>query len=155
MNRILYILCGPAASGKSTFSHFLVKDEISYKIVSRDIIRFSLVNEDEEYFSKEKEVFKTYIAEIQRAIDNDVNIIIADATHINEASRNKLLHNLKTRDYDIIPVNFKTPLNVCLERNEARIGRAKVPCSIVRRQFYSFVPATYNEKYCYTSILSV
>ena len=64
MSKILYILCGPAASGKSTFSHFLVQDKNSYKIVSRDAIRFSLVNENEEYFSKEKEVFRTYIAEI-------------------------------------------------------------------------------------------
>ena len=155
MNKVLYILCGPAASGKSTFSHFLMRDEISYKIVSRDAIRFSLVDENEEYFSKEKEVFKTYIAEIQQAIDNGVNRIIADATHINEISRNKLLDNLDIKEYHIVPVNFKTPLNVCLERNDRRMGRAKVPRGVVRRQFYSFVPATYNEKYYYTNILSV
>ena len=155
MDKVLYILCGPAASGKSTFSHFLTKDEISYKIVSRDEIRFSLVDENEEYFSKEKEVFKTYIAEIQQAIDGGVNMIVADATHINEASRNKLLHNLDIKEYHVVPVNFKTPLNVCLERNDGRMGRAKVPRGIVCRQFYSFVPATYNEKYYYTNILNV
>lgn len=155
MDKVLYILSGPAASGKSTFSHFLVQDKNSYKIVSRDAIRFSLVNENEEYFSKEKEVFRTYIAEIQRAIDEGVNMIIADAMHINEVSRNKLLDNLDIKDYNIIPVNFKTPLNVCLKRNNGRIGRAKVPRNAVRRQFYNFVPATYNEKYYYTDILSV
>ena len=155
MSKVLYILCGPAASGKSTFSHSLVRDKTSYKIVSRDTIRFSLVNENEEYFSKEKEVFRTYITEIQQAIDDGVNIIIADATHINEVSRNKLLDNLNTKEYHIIPVNFKTPLNVCLERNNGRIGRAKVPRNAVRRQFYNFIPATHNEKYYYTDILSV
>ena len=155
MSKVLYILCGPAASGKSTFSHFLVRDKNSYKIVSRDVIRFSLVNENEKYFSKEKEVFRTYIAEIQRAIDEGVNIIIADATHINEVSRNKLLDNLNTKEYHIIPVNFKTPLNVCLERNNGRIGRAKIPRNAVRRQFYNFTPAIHNEKYYYMDILSV
>ena len=155
MSKVLYILCGPAASGKSTFSHSLVRDKNSYKIVSRDTIRFSLVNENEEYFSKEKEVFRTYIAEIQQGIDDGVNIIIADATHINEVSRNKLLDNLNIREYHIIPVNFKTPLKVCLERNDGRIGRAKVPRNVVRRQFYNFAPATYNEKYYYTNILTV
>ena len=155
MSKVLYILCGPSGSGKSTFSHALVRDENSYKIVSRDAIRFSLVNENEEYFSKEKEVFRTYIAEIQRAIDDGINVIIADATHINEISRNKLLDNLNIKEYHIIPVNFKTPLNVCLERNNGRIGRAKVPRNVVRRQFYSFAPATYNEKYYYTNILTV
>lgn len=155
MSKILYILCGPAASGKSTFSQSLVRDKTSYKIVSRDAIRFSLVNENEEYFSKEKEVFRTYIIEIQQAIDDGVNVIIADATHISEVSRNKLLDNLNLKDYNIVPVNFKTPLNVCLKRNDGRIGRAKVPCNVVRKQFYSFVPATHNEKYYYTNILSV
>ena len=155
MDKVLYILSGPAASGKSTFSNFLIKGEHDFKIVSRDAIRFSLVNEDEEYFSKEKEVFKIYIHEIQQAIDNDVNLIVADATHINEVSRNKLLDNLNLKDYNIIPINFKAPLNVCLERNEARFGRAKVPRSAIRRQFYSFSPATHNEKYCYTNILNI
>lgn len=54
----LYILCGPSGCGKSTWRNEFIKDynnRIHY--VSRDEIRFSLVKEGEDYFSKGKRSF--------------------------------------------------------------------------------------------------
>jgi hypothetical protein len=60
-------MCGCPASGKSTW----IKERFNEDTdawCSRDKIRFSMVNEEEEYFSKENEVFDTWIYTIQAAI---------------------------------------------------------------------------------------
>ena len=63
-NKTLYVMVGIPGSGKSTFINTHCQSD--WKIVSRDQVRFSIVREDEEYFSKEKKVFKTFIEEIIR-----------------------------------------------------------------------------------------
>ena len=54
----LFIMMGAPGAGKSTFIKNL-KGESGIPI-SRDQIRFSMVKEDEPYFSKEKEVYKEF-----------------------------------------------------------------------------------------------
>ena len=51
----LYILSGCPASGKSTFGKKMSKIT-GIPIVSRDEIRFSLLKDDEDYFSHEEDV---------------------------------------------------------------------------------------------------
>lgn len=55
----LYILSGCPGSGKSTWAKSHINPYFD-KYVSRDDIRFSLVKENEEYFSKEKEVYRLF-----------------------------------------------------------------------------------------------
>ena len=132
MKNRLFIMVGIPGSGKSTYA----KNHLSNALyVSRDEIRFSLVAENEEYFSKENEVFTEFINAINLglAMNNDV---IADATHLNAKSRLKLLANLdlnkeKTK---VIAIVMRTPLNICLERNEKRKGtRSYVPQNVIKR----------------------
>lgn len=88
--------------GKSTFATetLLNKYGNSCHIVSRDAIRFSLVSEDEKYFSKEKEVYNTYIKEIKKSLNSN-EYTIADATHLNTQSRAKLFRSLGEVSEDI------------------------------------------------------
>ena len=81
----LGIMCGVPGSGKSTW----LKDKKDVLVISRDAIRFQLVKENEEYFSKEKQVFKTFIKTIQDALDSNTtpHAIYIDATHITKKSR--------------------------------------------------------------------
>ena len=132
MKNRLFIMVGIPGSGKSTYA----KNHLSNALyVSRDEIRFSLVAENEEYFSKEDEVFTEFINAINLglAMNNDV---IADATHLNAKSRLKLLANLdlNKEKTEVIAIVMRTPLNICLERNEKRKGtRSYVPQNVIKR----------------------
>lgn len=133
----LYISCGIPGSGKSTFLKKYVKKDES--IVSRDEIRFALLKDGEEYFSHEEEVFKHFVNIITEFINSGLNVY-ADATHLNKASRDKLLYALKKvgcEPSSIEAIYFDVPLKVCLERNEKRYEtRAYVPRGVIRRMFY-------------------
>jgi predicted kinase len=145
----VWLLCGIPASGKSSW----VAKQNGY-CVSRDTVRFSMVNEDEEYFSKEDAVFKEFIRQINESIATNENTYI-DATHINERSRNKVLNQLNLKDVDIYAVNFLTSLETCLERNSKREGRTTVPESVIQNMNKSFFPATPHEKYEYKEIIYI
>jgi predicted kinase len=88
--QILYIMCGPAGSGKSTWARGNSNPTVS-AIISRDKIRFSMVNEDEQYFSKETQVYNTYCNQIAQALDNKYLEVYADATHLSAKTRIQLL----------------------------------------------------------------
>ena len=133
----LYISCGIPGSGKSTFLKKYVKKDES--IVSRDEIRFILLKEGEEYFSHEEDVFNRFVNIIAEFINSGLNVY-ADATHLNKASRDKLLYALKKvgcEPSSIEAIYFDVPLKVCLERNEKRYEtKAYVPRGVIRRMFY-------------------
>ena len=58
--KILYIMCGPAGGGKSTWvREHAINDGCA--VVSRDAVRFSMVKENEPYFSQETNVYKTVV----------------------------------------------------------------------------------------------
>jgi predicted kinase len=150
-------MCGPSGSGKSTW----IKDTVqamkhNYVVVSRDEVRFSMVAEDEEYFSKENQVFNEFCKRINDAIeDKDVEVIFADATHLNEKSRNKTLNKLNLDNVDIYPVAMDIDVWTCVSQNDKRTGRAFVPHSVIRRMHAQFEPPVDGEKYNYKSILTV
>ena len=85
---ILYILCGPSACGKSTWRDAFIAEHSDQDIryVSRDEIRFSMLEEGEDYFAHEKEVFKKFVSTLAQTLVDGFDVI-ADATHLNEFSR--------------------------------------------------------------------
>ena len=156
MSKCLILMCGPSGAGKSTWAKKIAEEQVKpVHYVSRDEVRFSMVSEEEEYFSKENEVFKEWIRRIQSFLDTDEDCyIIADATHLSERSRNKTLDALVLPDnINIIPVSVYPGVQKCLDRNELRSGRARVPRSVIRRMCMSYEAPTSNEKYPYYSIL--
>lgn len=140
----LHILMGTPGSGKSTWIQNHLDEHTVW--ISRDDVRFSMVAEDEEYFSKEKQVFKEFIRRIDNALENGYDVF-ADATHLNKASRNKLLRAVNHKlalNVDVIWI--KTPLSECIYRNDNRKGtRSFVPRSVIRRMFYQIEKPEFEE----------
>lgn len=143
----LIILIGIAGSGKSTWIKNHLTSFLGYtKVVSRDEIRFSLVKDNEEYFSHETEVYNKFIEEIKDGLKY-CDTTIADATHINHLSRAKLLRALgnSIKNIKIIAVVIKPSLQVALAQNAQRSGRRLVPANQIKRMYYSFEKPTLEE----------
>lgn len=142
----LCVMSGIPGSGKSTFiqHHYNEERDIS---ISRDAIRFSLVPENEPYFSKENQVYRTYIAQIKAAlISGDYDYVFADATQMTPKTRHKLLSKTAQNASKIICIFMDTPLAECLARNENRKGtRAYVPAAQIQKMSTQLVEPTRDE----------
>lgn len=146
--RKLIVLVGAPGLGKSTWAeNHAAMIPGTVKIVSRDKIRFALVKENEEYFSKEKEVFKEYIKEIKKGLKY-YDYTIADATHLNLASRTKLLRALGPSLYEVEvdAVVIQGSLETALKQNENRLGtRSYVPQDQIRKMYKQQTMPSFEE----------
>lgn len=133
----LWLMSGVPACGKTTKAKELLAAWPDTQYISRDEIRFSILQAEDEYFAKENDVFRKFVQAIQNSIDKHENTI-ADATFLNWASRNKLLKRLKgLNEVNVNILYFDTDLDTCLDRNSKREGRAKVPESVIRNMWNS------------------
>ena len=141
-NKKVYLMCGPAGGGKSTWIREHATPGVSAHI-SRDRIRFSMVKEDEYYFSREDEVYMEFVRQICRALAYDtkwVDEIYVDATHLTKKSREKLVREIDSfcPNYDLIAVIVKPELEQCLAQNAQRSGREFVPETVIKNMYESF-----------------
>lgn len=74
MNNTLVLMCGAPGSGKTTIAKKLMCNNDLY--ISRDEIRYSMISDEDEYFSKEKEVFNEYIKQIDEALTKNYHWIL-------------------------------------------------------------------------------
>ena len=158
MNKTLYIMCGAPASGKSWFAKNKLMKDSNWDYISRDEVRFSMIKDDEEYFSHETAVFNAFVGKITFALEYGNDNIIADATHLNWGSRRKLLTALEKyislENVDIIPVVIDAKLEDIFERNKLRDGRARGPEETIRRM-YRNISDPVKDPYKYTAIMRV
>ena len=142
----LFILVGAPGSGKSYWATKRIKeiDKGNAMHISRDKVRFALISEDEEYFSREPIVYKTWIAAIQAAIDSkaaNTDNIYVDATNLSVARRKELFENIdlpnRKNNVNINIVYFCTDVITCMKRNANREGRENVPNMVIRRMYNS------------------
>jgi predicted kinase len=156
---ILYILCGPSGCGKTTWAENFIREhkEDDIRYVSRDEIRFELVDPNESYFSHEKEVFRRFANTIRQTLVDGFDVI-ADATHLNWGSRRKLIQAIKQyafmENVQIIPVVVTASLKTILARNQLRNGRERVPEDVIRRMLGRMCDPELDP-YKYTAIMRV
>ena len=138
--KTLYIMCGPAGGGKSTWVRNHAAPGTSAHI-SRDRIRFDMVKEDEYYFSREDDVYAEFCGEIHDALHCPwVREVYADATHLTKKAREKLIKNIRVplETLDIRAVVVKPSIEQCLAQNAQRSGRELVPETVIRNMYNSF-----------------
>jgi predicted kinase len=63
----LFLMSGIPGAGKSTFLKNRIKKDTSV-VISRDVIRFSIVKPEEDYFSHEDEVLAIFWKQINEAL---------------------------------------------------------------------------------------
>jgi predicted kinase len=149
----VFLMSGPPGSGKSTW----IKSQLvpGAEWISRDAVRFAIISDGEEYFSHEDDVFDTFINYINQTLDDEnIHTIYIDATHLNKRARDNVLRLIHTNKIETLnSVCFITPLEVCLERNAQRTGRALVPDTVIKNMFKSYtIPnkETENFNHIYT-----
>lgn len=136
--------------GKSTYIKNNIKENEA--VISRDAIRFSMLNDNDEYFSREKEVYNEFIKQINDAVAANKNVYI-DQTSLNRKARAKLFNNLKEKPSQIIALYFTTPIEIALARNSQRTGRALVPDNVIIDMYNSIEYPIIEEGF--TEILEV
>lgn len=143
----LMIMVGIPGSGKSTQAKGMIGYLDNEIYVSRDEIRFNLLNDEDDYFAKEDEVWEKFVDTIIEGLKNNKRVWV-DATHINRSSRYKILaaiHQQVTPE-KIEILFMDTPLEVCLTRNENRRGgRAYVPPKVIANMHRKLQLPRYNE----------
>ena len=132
MNNRLILMMGVPGCGKSYFAAKLAQWIPNTEIISRDEIRFKMLQSNDEYFKHEKQVFQAFILAINESLAAGHNVII-DATHINRQSRSKLLREINRDYYNRCDIFYmRTPIGRCIAQNNLREGRAKVPEKVIK-----------------------
>lgn len=130
----MYLMIGAPGCGKSYYiaQHKQPED----LVISRDKIRFRMLKDTDEYFSKEKEVYNEFIKQINEAIEKN-EVFYVDQTSLNYRARKKLFDNLKKKPDKTVAIYLKSSLDKILEQNALRTGRAYVPEDAVENMYYS------------------
>jgi tRNA uridine 5-carbamoylmethylation protein Kti12 len=104
-----------------------------------------LTNKDA-YFSKEHEVYKEFIKEIKNAL-NTSDAVFADATHLTQASRTKLLRALgpALKDVEVNAIALKVPMDIAIARNNERDGLQRVPEGVIKSMYKDYTTPTIEE----------
>ena len=148
MAKTLVVMMGVSGGGKSSLAKIIEESHDDCIIVSRDKIRFQMLEPDDDYFKYENEVADSFYEQINRGLRVH-EYVIADATHITIGSRKKLFnHLLIPSGTRVVGVFVDMPLETCLRQNAKRTGRAYVPEDVIKKMYkQKCVPSIHDERF--------
>jgi protein phosphatase len=125
----LVALVGPAGAGKTTFA---AANFGPSQVLSSDQCRL-LVADDEADMSASAAAFAVlYFIAARRARRGLLTVI--DATNVRRADRQRVIWLAARHKRPAVAILFALPLELCLARNQARVGRQVEP-GVVREQW--------------------
>lgn len=137
--RELLLLIGESGSGKSTFARQLV-DEQGYVRVNRDDLRieYSAMGSNLKGGVTGRD-YENLIAKAEKdamilALSLGKNVVL-DNTHLNEKTVNRWREFAKQNELNFQIHRMQTPLEICIERDAQRTGKAHVGRAVIERQF--------------------
>ena len=144
--KILIMMCGIPASGKSTVARNLQKSIGNTPIVSMDDIRVYLFGTRK--CQKQGElVYSLSISKTIRLLQKQ-DVVIYDATNRTKEKRKEIAEYIQERVKCIIYcVYMATPFDTAIERNKNRDKNIQVPGKVIHRMFCTLEPPTKEEKY--------
>ena len=124
----MIVLIGPSGAGKSTFAarHFLPSE-----VLSSDAMR-GMVADDPNDQTATDAAFELLHAALALRLARG-RLTVVDATNVEHWARERLLAVARRYRRPAAAIVFDLPVEVCLERNVARLDR-RVPAAAVRRQ---------------------
>ena len=125
---VLYVMIGPAGSGKSTASKNLFQNCIR---VCPDSVRKELFGDEADQREPGK-VFHIAYTRMEDALCNGFDVVF-DATNTTAFARKRVLERVDAIQHTAVAVYMNTPLEECKRRNRAR-GRV-VPDAVIERQY--------------------
>lgn len=144
--KILILMCGIPASGKSTTAHFLQQSIGNAPIVSMDDIREELFC-TRKYQKQGGLVYGLSVGKTVRLLQ-ERDVVIYDATNRTRKARKEIVKYIQQRVKCIVYcVYVATPLDIAIERNKNREEDIQVPEAVIHRMFNTLEPPTEEEKY--------
>ena len=147
----IFVTIGIPGSGKSTYLKNI--SDKNKCIISRDAIRFAMLQEREDYFAHEDAVIAEFHKQIKQALKTQKENIYVDATHLTPKARKYIIDLAKKYNCEIIALYFDVSLEVALKRNKRRTGLAYVPSTIIRRMWLRMQRPTTAEGF--TKIINI
>ena len=140
MSKIL-VLCGPPASGKSTYAREFIKGKTDWVIVNRDSIREGRGN----YWVPSQEDYISDLEEfsVRAAIKRNYNVII-DATNLNPKTQEKWRKIATETKSSIEFMEFYVPFKEALERDKNR--ERSVGEKVLKNFYLKYYPDKYAEE---------
>ena len=144
--KILILMCGIPASGKSTTAHFLQQSIGNAPVVSMDDIREELFG-TRKYQKQGGLVYDLSVGKTIRLLQ-ERDVVIYDATNRTRKARKEIVKYIQQRVKCIVYcVYIATPLDIAIERNKNRGEDIQVPEAVIYRMFATLEPPTEEEKY--------
>ena len=145
---VLYVMIGPAGSGKSTAAKNLFQNCIR---VCPDNVRRELFGNEADQREPAK-VFEIAYRSMEDAMCNGFSVVF-DATNTTEFARKKVLDRVDAIQHTAVAVYMNTPLEECKRRNQQR-GRV-VPDSVIDRQYNNMLKDAGSIPYQFDEIVIV
>ena len=130
MVKELILMVGIPGSGKTTLRQKLFPDA---KIVCPDE-NIGYNEEDPWTFARARKAWKKADSDLRKFFYEE-NTIVFDATFVSPKKRKKYINLAKEKDFKVIAVFCSTPLDIALERNNARDKWRKIPEKVIIEMF--------------------